>query len=287
MQGENPEGAPWDEGAALAELDRLHRAIDEWRTRRKHAGAAFDEFVSGFRTPPREQALVESPLTNRPRPPDRAPGLASVLETPVADSPRTVTLAPVAEAARSTEPAAPSSVPSPVHVEFPLSSIVSVLVKASTLPAERRKRRARLGLVAGGVVVLTTAGVLLMRSWQATPAGSHAAAHPASFPTARVPQSAVPPAAQKSGQVDSNAPRTEITALRRVWVRVVVDGTSEVERELQAQDRVPLRPGRTNVIRAGDAGAIRLTINGKDQGKLGDDGEVLTRTLKIPPSPNR
>ena len=87
--------------------------------------------------------------------------------------------------------------------------------------------------------------------------------------------------------MDSNAPRTEITALRRVWVRVVVDGASEVERELQPQDRVPLRPGRTSVIRAGDAGAIRLTINGKDQGKLGDDGEVLTRTLKIPPSPNR
>jgi hypothetical protein len=87
--------------------------------------------------------------------------------------------------------------------------------------------------------------------------------------------------------VDPNAPRTEITALRRVWVRVVVDGTSEVERELQAQDRVPLRPGRTSVIRAGDAGAIRLTINGKDQGPLGDDGEVLTRTVKVPATPNR
>jgi hypothetical protein len=72
-----------------------------------------------------------------------------------------------------------------------------------------------------------------------------------------------------------------------VWVRVTVDGASEVERELQPQDRVPLRAGRTNVIRAGDAGALRLTINGKDQGALGGDGEVVTRTLKIPPSPKR
>ena len=32
----------------------------------------------------------------------------------------------------------------------------------------------------------------------------------------------------------------------------------------------------------GRGGAIRLqTINGKDQGPLGDDGEVLTRTVKI------
>ena len=36
-----------------------------------------------------------------------------------------------------------------------------------------------------------------------------------------------------------------------------------------------------------DAGAIRLTINGKDQGALGDDGEVLTRTVKVPAPPSR
>ena len=284
MQGENPERAPWDEGAALAELERLHRAIDEWRTRRKDAGAAFDEFVSGFRTPPRERERVDSSLTTRPRVSDAASGLASA---PLADSPRLATSVSVAEAASSAEPLVPSGVPSPVNAEFPPSSIVSVLVKASTLPAEQRKRRARLGVLAGGVVVLAAAGVLLIRSWQATPAGSGVHAPQAPQPAVRVPPSAVPPPGQKSGPVDSSAPRTEITALRRVWVRVVVDGTSEVERELQPQDRVPLRPGRTSVIRAGDAGAIRLTINGKDQGRLGDDGEVLTRTVKVPAPPNR
>ena len=287
MQGENPEGAPWDEEAALAELERLHRAIDEWRTRRKDAGTAFDEFVSGFRTPRREREIVESSLTSGPRASDGTPGLAPALAAPLADSSRSVTSAPVAEAASSTEPLVPAGVPSPVQVEFPPSSIVSVLVKASPLPAEQRKRRTRLGVVAGGVVGLTAAGVLLIRSWQSTPAESGVQAHPAPSPAARVPRSAVPPSGQRPGQVDSNAPRTEITALRRVWARVVVDGTSEVERELQPQDRVPLRPGRTSVIRAGDAGAIRLTINGKDQGPLGDDGEVLTRTVKVPASPNR
>jgi len=284
MQGENPERAPWDEGAALAELERLHRAIDEWRTRRKDAGAAFDEFVSGFRTPPRERERVDSSLTTRPRAPDGASGLTS---SPLADSPRLATSATVAEAASSAEPLVPAGVPSPVNAEFPLSSIVSVLVKPGTLPAEQRKRRARLGVVAGGIVVLATAGVLVTRSWQATPAGSGAQTPPAPQPAVRVPPSVVPPPGQKSGPVDSSAPRTEITALRRVWVRVVVDGQSEVERELQPQDRVPLRPGRTSVIRAGDAGAIRLTINGKDQGPLGDDGEVLTRTVKVPASPDR
>jgi len=287
MPGENPERAPWDEGAALAELERLHRAIDEWRTRRKDAGAAFDEFVSGFRTPPRERQILAPALSSGPRPLEGVLGLASVLDAPIADSPKSAISAPVAEAATSTEPLAPSGVPAPAQAEFPLSSIVSVLVKPGTLPAEQRKRRARLGVVAGGIVVLATAGVLVTRSWQATPAGSGAQTPPAPQPAVRVPPSVVPPPGQKSGPVDSSAPRTEITALRRVWVRVVVDGQSEVERELQPQDRVPLRPGRTSVIRAGDAGAIRLTINGKDQGPLGDDGEVLTRTVKVPASPDR
>ena len=210
-----------------------------------------------------------------------------MLDAPIADSPKAAITAPVAEAATSAEPLAPSGAPASAPAEFPLSSIVSVLVKASTLPAEQRKRRARLGVVAGAVVVLSVAGVLLTRSSQPTPAGSGVQARPAPQPAVRVPPSAVIPPGQKSGPVGSSAPRTEITALRRVWVRVVVDGTSEVERELQPQDRVPLRPGRTSVIRAGDAGAIRLTINGKDQGALGDDGEVLTRTVKVPAPPSR
>jgi hypothetical protein len=288
MQGESPERAPWDEGAALEELERVHRAIDEWRTRRKDAGAAFDEFVSGFRTPPRERKIVEPSLSSHPRAPEVAPGFASALDAPLADLPEPVKAADLPRAASATDPVVPSGVPAPVHVEFPLSSIVAVLVQASRLPAEQRKHRARLAVVAGGVVVITLAGVLLTRSWLATPAGlSGIPAQSAAATGARGPQSAVPPASQTSSPVDPNAPRTEITALRRVWVRVVVDGTSEVERELQANERVPLRPGRTNVIRAGDAGAIRLTINGKDQGAFGAEGEVLTRILKIPASPKR
>ena len=288
MQGESPERAPWNEGAALEELERLHRAIDEWRTRRKHAGAAFDEFVNGFRRPPREPEIVESSLNSRPRASEGAPGFAAALDAPIAGSPEPVISTDLPRAASSTELLVASGVPAPVQSEFPLSSIVAVLVQASRLPAEQRKRRARLGVVAGGVVLVIAAGVLLTRSWHSTPAelsGKPAQSVPSS--AGRVPQAALPSASQKSGPVDPSAPRTEITALRPVWVRVVVDGTSEVERELQANERVPLRPGRTNVIRAGDAGAIRLTINGKDQGALGGEGEVLTRTLKIPASPKR
>jgi hypothetical protein len=80
---------------------------------------------------------------------------------------------------------------------------------------------------------------------------------------------------------------TEIHALRRVWVRVIVDGTRAVERELRADERVALPSGRTIVIRTGDAGAIRLTMNGQDRGTLGPEGEVVTRTFTAPAPANR
>ena len=102
----------------------------------------------------------------------------------------------------------------------------------------------------------------------------------------QIPHSTVP-ATQRPGPVEPVAGRTEIVALRRVWVRVIVDGTREVERELRADERVALPSGRTIVIRTGDAGAIRLTMNGQDRGTLGPEGEVVTRTFTAPAPANR
>jgi hypothetical protein len=289
MQGGNPGRVPFDDRAALEELERLRRAIDEWRTLRKKTQAAFDEFVSGFRTPAREREIAEpSSSVTGPRAAEGASRFASALDAPVADSPAPVISAPLARTANSREPLEPSGLPAPVQVESPLSPIVHVPVGSSVPPAEQRKRQARLVVVAGGVAAITAAGFLLTRSWHATPAESSGMRlHPAPPSAVQIPHSAVLPGSQTSGPVASGAPRTEITALRRVWVRVVVDGTREVERELHADDRVPLRAGRTIVIRTGDAGALRLTMNGQDRGTLGRDGEVVTRTLRTPALPDR
>ena len=77
------------------------------------------------------------------------------------------------------------------------------------------------------------------------------------------------------------AARTELTTLRRVWVRVVVDGERLLERELPAGETVPLSPRETIVLRAGDAGAVRLAIAGKDQGPLGEEGRAVTRSFDV------
>ena len=72
--------------------------------------------------------------------------------------------------------------------------------------------------------------------------------------------------------------------LRPVWVRVLVDGERAVERELRGNERIPLRAQRTIAIRAGDAGALRVMIAGQDQGTLGRDGEVVSRTFTVQPA---
>ena len=140
--------------------------------------------------------------------------------------------------------------------------------------------------VTGGLAVVVAAGALLMRTWGGKPEGSSGASKQSAAGLAIQAPRPTAPSAPTPNAVVPDAPRSEITALRHVWVRVTVDGTREVEREMQAGERIPLRAGRTTVIRAGNAGAVRVTINGEDRGTLGPEGEVVTRTLQTP-TPNR
>jgi hypothetical protein len=162
---------------------------------------------------------------------------------------------------------------------------------APVQPAADQRARSKplplAGVLAGGAVAIA-AGVILTRAWRPTPSES-----PVDSPVAvQSPTQAEPPGSAASPRgvgPDEAAPggsATELVAVRDVWVRAIVDGERVVERELEAGTRVPLR-GRTFVIRAGDAGAVRLTIAGRDRGPLGADGVVATRTYTAPPAAER
>jgi hypothetical protein len=147
--------------------------------------------------------------------------------------------------------------------------------------------RSRVMAGAGAVVLVIVTGALLMRPSQNPPdepSRSGPQSAPSSTPSS---QPSVPPSQPAASPAEPGPPRSEILALERVWVRVVVDGTREVERELEAGERVPLAAGRTSVVRAGNAGAVRVTINGEDRGTLGPEGEPITRTLRTPAMPPR
>ena len=101
---------------------------------------------------------------------------------------------------------------------------------------------------------------------------------PAAIPDAPPPIQAGPPVQP----VDPHPLRIDLTILRPVWLRVIVDGRIAMEREAAAGEQLPFAADRSVVVRAGDGGAVALRAGGVDQGTVGRDGQVLTRTFSAP-----
>jgi hypothetical protein len=135
-----------------------------------------------------------------------------------------------------------------------------------------------------GAVAFVAAGIMLTRAWRGAPSEQLTAAAPATPARSDALPSAGTPAAFEPipGMLQG-----ELAALRRVWIRATVDGARVLERELQPNERVTLRPARTVVVRAGDGGAVRIVIDGRDRGPLGANGIALTRTFTAAAPANR
>ena len=88
-----------------------------------------------------------------------------------------------------------------------------------------------------------------------------------------------PVAAPTSGS--EQRPAAQLVTSRRVWMRVSVDGAKTIEREVAENTTIPLQATSQIVVRAGDAGAVRVVIAGKDLGPLGPDGQVRTRAYPV------
>lgn len=67
-----------------------------------------------------------------------------------------------------------------------------------------------------------------------------------------------------------------IKPMRRCWVRVVVDDRTDA-RELEPGEDIRLEARRTIVLRAGDAGALSVELNGRVLPPLGNAGQVVER----------
>jgi hypothetical protein len=230
MPTEQQPHGPFNEQAAIEELERLQRALEESRQKRKEASAAFDRFVASF---------------HRER--DREPGA---------------------------QPAA-----------WPRSNIApSMLVREGrlsppTLPLPRRTHLPASG-VAAGVVAVIALGALVTWIWPGDePESSRSPTVSNPAPTAAV--STASPAPRSSEPPLPTGTQSELRTLRHVWVRATIDGKRVLERELDAGARVPLT-GHTIVIRAGDAGAVRVIIDGQDRGLMGETGIAVTRAYTSP-----
>ena len=235
---------PFDEQAALAELERLRAEIVQLRSKRVAADVAFDQFLHSLK---RGEPAPDPATTAAVRPAVAATTVAAAVEA---------------------KPAEPLPAPS---VDRAAAAVPAALVM------KRQSGTSNL-VIAGALLLLATGGVvtwtLRKNSREATAPQPIVAAQPPPASTSALSPSAPP--------IPASPYDSQITTIRAVWVRVVADGERVVERELPAQSRIPFRATKSVVIRTGDAGALRLSIGGRDQGPLGPDGVVMTRTFSVP-----
>lgn len=109
-------------------------------------------------------------------------------------------------------------------------------------------------------------------------------------PTATSTTTPVPTATQppRTSTPNPDAPTTiagdEIRVVLQVespaWTRVMVDGEEAYAGTLESGDEREWIGNETVLIRTGNAGGVRLLINGEDYGILGESGEVLDTLLR-------
>jgi len=111
----------------------------------------------------------------------------------------------------------------------------------------------------------------------------------AAAPSAAVPSAAAATAAPRPSAASSPAPKPSGTALTRTlevrltqpsWLLVTIDGAQAVEGLFPAGTRKSFHGKRVDV-RAGNAGGVELTVNGKDLGSMGHAGDVVERTFQL------
>ena len=271
----------FEEAAAERELDELRHAIEEARARRRRANTAFEEFLKGFGESRRAAAsapsLAAPPPTAAPPPRERVTYAAGPSGLPQGDGLAAFAPAATILAAPLTTPRQVDPSPLDDFAQEGPASLPAMSIPAALAPGRPSPIRRAVPLI--GIAVV---GVLAVFLWsrggpREEPAPAEAAVAPSE---SAAPASATPPPATSGPQ--SPPPPAEISTSGRVWMRVTVDGQRVVEREVPEGTRIPLN-GSQIVIRAGDAGAVRVSIAGKDQGVFGPAGQAVTRTFTVKP----
>ena len=155
------------------------------------------------------------------------------------------------------------------------------------LPCELRSPTAFVSaFVAAGLVIMTAMGWWLWRSTNGgdvppKPTIELAAAPVLSQPEGRATTTTpIPP-----NPVERRAvPSVNINVRRLVWLRFTVDGRVTETRLFQPGETRHVTHAREVLIRAGDAGAVFVSVNGGEASPLGRDSQVVTRRFILDPA---
>lgn len=179
--------------------------------------------------------------------------------------------------------------PSPVPVEqestsrrVTLSNVGDESLSSISIGGKSSSYAGIFGKLAAGIVVLVA---LVGGGVAAISAINSPAKPPAAAPPVKTEQSAAPAAAVEADASDAaRAARVDgvnvsVTLTERCWTEVAVDGKSVFEGMIEKGKTENWKGKESVVIRAGNAGALDVTFNGRKFGKFGDNGEVLERTF--------
>lgn len=275
----------FDETAVLEELERLRGAIRLARSKREEKVAEFETFVRDTRMSARREALRAVGVE-----PDDDIELRAETAAPIQVAER-AQFAPAHVPSWSPAPPPELEVPSPPRpVSVSRLDDMSEATAAFPDPVSHRTRDKY--IIAAAAVLLVV--VLAIVSWIGGDSGT-----PAS--SARPPQGQNTPASSQPGVRGPAGParadqpsqagaaaaapapslplQVELVALRKVWMRVTVDGDRAIEQEIEEGQRFRFGANRAIVVRAGDAGAVTISVDGQAATPLGRLGQPATRTL--------
>jgi uncharacterized protein DUF4115 len=248
--------ATFDEERELEEVEKIREQVLQAREERRRAEAAFEAFTSGFRT---------APLQN--------PSEAVSVALPPANDPPEIHSDNLA-----VEPPAVPDAPEMV------SATSGTIVNPTRLPRANGPALVFAGVALAGAAIFAVrwgqpnAEVATPDETPTTAASTPQRPVGPPVPVPNPPLPVAPPPAP--APVATSGVNVELTTRRRVWMRVTLDGQKSFEREVPADQHIPLHAARSILIRAGDAGAVFVRQNGRDAGPLGMAGVVATREFK-------
>jgi hypothetical protein len=247
---------PFDEKAALAELERLRDSIQAARQARQRASDEFDAFVKSFRTPASTRTSEHPASTSR--------------------------ASPAAQQAASESIGHPVQSPDPFLSTVTVPSNTNEFDDRTAAPSSQLPRRYHLNIRTLGIVAIIAVIALGLlstrRSRQMLPpthvsavTDNAASTRNAAPPTAAASQSAASAAAARGVVL-------ELRIVRPVWMRVVIDGRKDVEGMVQGGQPLRFTGDHSIIVRVGNGGDVLVTT-GNGEESFGDAGQPLTRTF--------
>lgn len=95
----------------------------------------------------------------------------------------------------------------------------------------------------------------------------------------------VTPAPEPAAPLDAPGVAVELRSEGSTWVDVAADDGEERRQELRPGQNLSLQARRRLALALGDAGAVRVSVNGRDLGFIGDRGEVRSGIVfEAPPA---